>query len=238
MWKQRICFLCAAALALFLLWDRTEPVLPVEGAAALTEETKYIAITFDDGPRRDTTTRLLDGLKERGASATFFLMGSQIEGNEDLVLRMKREGHQVGNHTWTHMKLQGAAPSVIQGELERTDSLLQSILGEGVYWVRPPYGLINEKEKKLVSVPMVHWSVDPTDWDLKNTQKVVRAVLAKAKPGDIILLHDPCPTSIDAALQIIDTLEAQGYWFVTVEELLDLYGVPAQPGVLYRSARP
>lgn len=234
MWKQRLLFLCIAGL---LLWGmQPATILPAEAAAELTGETKYIAITFDDGPRRNTTARLLDGLQARGASATFFLLGSNIEGNEDLLLRMQAEGHQVGNHTWGHVQLKGASGDVIETEIGQTDALLRKTLGEGTYWLRPPYGLITEAEKKLVPVPMVQWSVDPMDWDSLNTRKVVCAVLAAAGPGDIILLHDPCPTSVDAALQIVDALQAQGYWFVTVEELLALNGMEVKAGEIYLRA--
>ena len=100
MGRQRLLFLCLAAIALVWLIDREEAV-PAEAGAELPK-TRYIALTFDDGPRADTTGRLLDGLRERGASATFFLVGEQIRGNEDLVRRMQAEGHQIGNHTWSH----------------------------------------------------------------------------------------------------------------------------------------
>ena len=77
--------------------------VPASAPAELPEEPNYVALTFDDGPRRGTTTRLLDGLRERGASATFFLVGERLAGNEDLVLRMQAEGHQVGTHTWSKL---------------------------------------------------------------------------------------------------------------------------------------
>lgn len=235
MWKQRLWFGCAAALALAFCIARTEPILPAAEEAALPVETKYIALTFDDGPQRNTTTRLLDGLRERGASATFFLMGRQIAGNEDLVLRMAAEGHQVGNHTWNHVKLQGAGSAKVAKEVGKTDACLRELLGEDTYWLRPPYGLINPAEKKWIAVPMIQWSVDPKDWEVHNTQRVVCHVMSHVKPGDIILLHDPLSTSVDAALQIVDELQAQGYSFVTVKELMTIYGVQAQGGERYVS---
>lgn len=85
--------------------------VPASAPAELPEEPSYVALTFDDGPRRGTTARLLDGLRERGASATFFLVGERLAGNEDLVLRMQAEGHQVGTHTWSHIRLDGTAPA-------------------------------------------------------------------------------------------------------------------------------
>ena len=237
MWKQRGIFLCGA-LALLLLCGRTaDRAVAADAAVELETEMKYIALTFDDGPRASTTGRLLDGLKERGASATFFLVGNRIAGNEDLIWRMKEEGHQVGNHTWSHVKLQGAGSAAIRSEVEKTDATLRELLGGGGYWLRPPYGLIRQDERELIRVPMVHWSVDPKDWEVLNTPTVVRSVLNTVKPGDIILLHDIYPTSVDAALQIVDALEAQGYWFVTVEELLALNGIQARAGEMYLSAR-
>lgn len=236
MWKKRLPVLCALLAFLLLCgpMERERPIL-ADGTAELPAETSYIALTFDDGPLRSTTTRLLDGLRKRGASATFFLVGERIEVNRDLVERMKAEGHQVGNHTWSHVKLQGGAPDVVAREIRQTDQLLRDILGEDTYWLRPPYGLLNDSQKSQIPVPMVHWSIDPEDWEKLNTRQVVRLVLDGAKPNSIILMHDIYPTSVDAALQIVDALQAEGYLFVTVEELLALNGVEPQPGAMYAS---
>lgn len=211
--------------------------IPASAPAALPESPKYIALTFDDGPRRNTTTRLLDGLRQRGASATFFLVGEQIEGNEDLVLRMRREGHQVGSHTYSHIHLDGSdVPSQLENIQAAQDRICE-ILGCESCWLRPPYGLVAPAVQREITVPMVHWSVDPRDWESRDTDAVIRSVLNTAQPGDLILLHDIYPTSVDAALRIVDALTAEGYWFVTVEELLSLNGIDPKPGVLYRSGR-
>ena len=211
--------------------------VPAAAPAELPAEPKYVALTFDDGPRRETTARLLTGLRERGASATFFLVGERLAGNEDLVRRMAEEGHQVGNHTWDHVRLAGAEPETQRREIRETQTALTRILGEGDYWLRPPYGLVDADTRAAVTVPLVHWTVDPRDWESRNTAQVVQAVLEAVQPGDIILLHDIYPTSVEAALRIVDALEEEGYWFVTVRELLDLEGISPQPGVLYRSGR-
>ena len=232
--KQWMCvWLCVSLLLLRV--GEAPANLAADGAAQIPAETNYVALTFDDGPRRGTTDRLLEGLKERGASATFFLVGERIAGNEALVKRMQTEGHQIGNHTWSHVRLLGAGEQVICEEVRKTEAALEKLLGAGTYWLRPPYGQMDEKERKLIAVPMVQWSVDPRDWELKNKDKVVQAVLEAAKPNAIILLHDIYPTSVDAALGIVDTLQKQGYWFVTVEELLKLNGIEAQPGMIYRA---
>ncbi|MDO4314899.1 MAG: polysaccharide deacetylase family protein [Oscillospiraceae bacterium] len=234
MWKQRLLFLLFAVLVL-LGCVSGETAVPADGIADIPAETNYIALTFDDGPRKGTTDRLLDGLKERGASATFFLVGEQAQANPELVRRMKAEGHQIGNHTWSHVRLEGAAPAVVTEEVGKNEAFLAELLGEGSYWLRPPYGLITPGTESQIAVPMVKWSVDPRDWESRDTAKVVQAVLKDAKPNSIILLHDIYPTSVDAALQIVDTLQSEGYLFVTVEELLCLNGVTPQAGIMYRT---
>ena len=149
------------------------------------------------------------------------------------MLRMKAEGHQVGNHTWDHVTLSGDLAADLE-ELRRTDALLQELLGPGSYWVRPPYGLISQEEREAVQVPLVHWTVDPEDWAKLTPEAVVQAVLQDAGPNDIVLLHYFFSDSVDAALEIVDTLQAEGYCFVTVEELLALNDITPQPGVMYR----
>ena len=232
--KWWICLLFCASL--LLLWVSEPPMeIAVDGAAQIPGGTHYVALTFDDGPRRGTTDRLLNGLKERGASATFFLVGEEAEQYPDLVKRMQAEGHQVGNHTWSHVRLEGASTAVIQEEVGENEKLLEELLGGSGYWLRPPYGLITPGTETLIRVPMVKWSVDPRDWESRNTEKVVRAILKDVQPNSIILLHDIYDTSVDAALKVVDTLEAQGYCFVTVEELLRLNGVTPEAGKLYRT---
>lgn len=211
--------------------------VPASAPAEVPAEPRYLALTFDDGPRRDTTARLLDGLRERGASATFFLVGERLAGNEDLVERMIDEGHQVGNHTYDHIRLDGSDTAGQLQDIQAAQEAIRTLTGEADCWLRPPYGLIDPTVQARVTVPMVHWSVDPRDWESRNTKKIVEAVLAEVQPGDIILLHDIYPTSVEAALQIVDALTAEGYWFVTVEELLELNGIQPMAGTMYRSGR-
>lgn len=227
----------ALALCALMLTGCGGPALEADGAALMSEEMKYVALTFDDGPHKNTTDALLDGLKERGAAATFFLIGKEIAGKEDLVARMGAEGHQVGNHTWSHLRLEKATPEVVESEITRTDEAIGAILGGSGYWLRTPYGLLPQGAEKGVRVPLVKWSVDPRDWESRNKEKIVHAVLESVKPGSIILLHDIYRPSVEAALEIVDRLQAEGYWFVTVEELLTLSGIDPQPGVMYRSGK-
>jgi len=215
-------------------WNNA-PEIPADATAAIPEKCKYVALTFDDGPKRGTTDVLLDGLRERGASATFFLVGEQAQYYPDLILRMQQEGHQVGNHTWNHTRLEGAAPQVIKTEVGRMEALLHGVLGGSGYWLRPPYGQVTEGTEKDLTVPMVKWSVDPRDWESRDTEQVLHSMLRSVQENSIILLHDIYPSSVEAALKLIDALGGQGYCFVTVEELLRLNGVEPQAGVLYRT---
>lgn len=197
------------------------------------EEKKYIALTFDDGPWPETTEALLDGLAERDAKATFFLIGEQIEGMESIIKRMAEEGHQIGNHTYSHTRLDGAALKSALSELERTNDALIEVLGEGEYWIRPPWGFASKQLKESVTVPMIHWSVDTEDWKKLDANAVAEYILNHVKSGDIILMHDPYSTSVEAALHVVDVLSEQGYQFVTVQELFQEMGIEPEAGKFY-----
>ena len=142
----------------------------------------------------------------------------------------------IGNHTYSHVRLLKAEKDAVVEEIHKTETLLKEAVGEGDFWLRPPYGLIGGERSQLIRTPMIYWSVDPQDWKLLDKDKVVAAVLEDVEPGDIILLHDFYSTSVDAALEIIDRLQKDGYAFVTVEELFRIQGVEPQAGKLY--ARP
>lgn len=179
-----------------------------------------IAITFDDGPHGKVTERLLDGLKERNVRAAFFLIGNEIEGNEKLVKRMKKEGHLIGNHTWTHVQLTTLSDKAAAQELFSTNRKIAELTGKEPEFMRPPFGTISKKvEKKTKLIPIL-WSVDSKDWMTANADEIVNRVVTQTEDGDIILLHDCYESSVDAALRIIDLLQAQGYEFVTADEMV------------------
>lgn len=179
-----------------------------------------IAITFDDGPHPYYTAQLLDGLKERGVHATFFVMGKQAEAYPELVRRMQEEGHLIGNHTYSHMQLSQSNRERYIEELVQTNEVIKEITGEEPQYVRPPYGSWDKSiEAELMMFPVL-WTVDPMDWCSDNVSCIVRGVTAKAGENDIILMHDQYKSTVTAALEIIDELTEAGYQFVTVEEIL------------------
>lgn len=185
---------------------------------------KFAAITFDDGPHREYTKRLLEGLKVRGVKATFFLTGVCIEGNEEVVAELQNDGHLIAVHCMQHTDLTEMPVEKAVEHLRYTGEQIMEITGKQPEYIRPPYGKWSEKlgeavRQDLGMVP-VFWDVDSRDWDLQHVGKIVKKVEADVENGDIILFHDEFETSVDAALQIIDNLMAKGYTFVTVNELM------------------
>ena len=236
-WKK--CAACLCVLALVLAIPAPEPALPAESPVEITvERPPLVALTFDDGPRSSTTGPLLDGLELREVPATFFLVGSRIPGNEDLVRRMAAEGHQIGLHTYDHVQLNGLSQNVFDLQVGRTRALITDLLGEGNYWLRPPYGLIDKRAESWCGGPIILWSVDPEDWKDDNIDRIVSAVVDHVSDGDIVLLHDLYLSSAQAALRIVDELTAKGYCFVTVEQLMQERGVTPEAGVRYRKIPP
>lgn len=181
---------------------------------------RKIAITFDDGPHPFYTEQLLDGLQERGAKATFFVMGKQAEAYPELVRRMQGEGHLIGNHTYSHLQLGQGNREIFKEELIRTNTLLFEITGEEPQYVRPPYGSWDKSfETELTMIPVL-WTIDPMDWCSDDVPGIVRKVTGKAKENAVILMHDEYKSSVTAALEIVDILQKEGYEFVTVDEIL------------------
>lgn len=179
-----------------------------------------IAITFDDGPRRNTTEKLLDGLRERGVKATFFLIGKNIVGNEDVVVQMKQDGHLIGNHTYTHIELSTITHAAAIDEVTKTNEQIYEITGYTPQYIRPPFGSYTSRMQLEINMSEVMWTIDPNDWNTTNVNDVVNSVVKNAKGGDIILMHDIYDSSVVAALEIIDRLQAKGFVFVTVDQLI------------------
>ena len=215
-----------------------EEVQVAGGSAQVEIETgpvKLVALTFDDGPHPANTRRLLEGLELREVNATFFLVGERIGGCEELIREMARAGNQVGVHTFDHVMVTDLSREDFDLQVGKTRALLMDVLGEGEFWLRPPYGIVDESVERWADGPLILWSVDPEDWKDRDTDRIVAAVLEHVQDGDIILMHDIYESSVDAALRIVDALESQGYVFVTVEQLMSLRGVEPECGVCYRA---
>lgn len=178
-----------------------------------------VALTFDDGPSAQYTEKLLDGLKERGVKATFFVMGESVKENQNIIKRMYDEGHLIGNHTYSHTDLAKTDFNTACKEINDTNLCVKNITGYTPKYIRPPYGDWNKKLLKETDMSVVLWTVDPEDWKDRNANVVASRVLKNTRAGDIILLHDIFNSSVEAAFQIIDRLQDQGFQFVTVDKL-------------------
>ena len=192
----------------------------IKESMVLPKEEKKIALTFDDGPHPQFTESLLDGLKERGILATFFVTGEHAKLHPDIIERMNKEGHVIGNHTYSHMQLTQGNREQFKEELMKTNEILTEITGEEVLFVRPPYGIWDKKLETELNMIPVMWNVDPLDWCSDDVSGVVSRVINNAEENAIILMHDYYESSVTAALQIVDELQKKGYSFVTVEEIL------------------
>ncbi len=184
------------------------------------EDIWKIALTFDDGPHPFYTEQLLDGLKERGVCATFFVTGAHAKLHPDVIERMQEEGHLIGNHTYNHIQLTKENREIFKQELIQTNEILEEITGEEVVYVRPPYGSWDKSFEKELNMFPVLWTIDPLDWCSTDAAAVTERIVSKAQENGIILMHDYYETSVTAALQAVDALSEAGYTFVTVDEIL------------------
>lgn len=200
--------------------QKERTVIPASDVIVASDMKPKIALTFDDGPHPVYTPELLDGLKERNVQVTFFVVGKNIEGNEDIIRRMSEDGHLIGNHTYDHVEITKLSDGEASEEIGKTSDLVEKITGKPTEFVRPPFGLWKDNLECGIEMIPVMWTVDPLDWTTKNTTGVVNRVVTKAKENDIILLHDYYESSVQAALRIVDILQAEGYEFVTVDELI------------------
>lgn len=206
-------------------------VLPVRA----DHGSRYVALTFDDGPSGKFTRALLDGLYDRGAKATFLLCGYRMVNYPDITQRIFEEGHEIGYHGYSHNPMKDMSRRGIAQELMDSQNLLPQ--GCKPAFLRPPGGFSSDAVRQVAEargLAILHWSVDPEDWATHSTAAIENAVLKQVKDGDIILLHDMTDSSVKAALDIVDALLKQDYEFVTVSELARLRGIRPKPGATYQ----
>lgn len=197
---------------------------------------KCIALTFDDGPG-PYTVELLDTLKKTQARATFFVLGPNVEAHPEIVRRTAAEGHQVGNHSWTHRQFSHLSNEAILDEVDRTAGAVKKATGSPTSGVRPPYGDHNQRVDEVLAgrphAPVILWDVDTLDWKTRSAEATVAEVQRSAHPGAIVLMHDIHPETVQAVPAIVKWLQQQGYTLVTVDELLA--DVRPQSGQVFRS---
>lgn len=192
---------------------------------------KLIALTFDDGPDEDFTPQILDILKKYNVKATFYVIGEKVQYNKKIIKRQYEEGHEIGNHTYTHINVSKNGYNKIKKEIGDTQSAVKSVTGIYPKTFRPPYRAISKdmcdiiKEKDM---NIVLWSyVDARDWESPGVCSIVKSIESGIQNGCIILLHDynkirvPKSQTIEALDIIIPNLLEKGYKFVTISELIE-----------------
>jgi peptidoglycan/xylan/chitin deacetylase (PgdA/CDA1 family) len=184
----------------------------------------YIAMTFDDGPSAENTPRLLEMLKQRNIKATFFLIGQNVASNPDLVRRILAEGHEIGNHSWTHPQLSKLSDDRVTAEITKTQDAIKDASGFTPTLLRPPYGAITPRQRDWIEnrfgLNIILWSVDPFDWKRPGASVITQRILSQARPGAIILSHDIHKQTVDAMPATLDGLIVKGYKFATVSQLI------------------
>lgn len=179
-----------------------------------------LALTFDDGPNPASTPIILDSLEAADAHATFFEIGRYIKGNESLLLRMSRDGDDIGNHSWSHPDFTKLTPPQIRSQINKTQRAVTNLGLSAPKMFRPPYEYFQLSMLRYIKMPVILWNVDPKDWAQKKSSSVARIVEQQARPGAIIVMHDKTTTA-DALAKILRDL-APKYQFVSVSELLNL----------------
>lgn len=228
--------LAAGILVLVIFWGMAEKpeemrkavkagaeIVAGQGMQSLVKDAcdpPLAALTFDDGPSAEYTGRLLDGLKERKVQASFFLLGKCLEGNEDLVRRMQREGHLIGNHSFHHVQLNRLSEKEARQEILETNNRIYEITGEYPVYLRPPYGSWDKQTEENLQMIPVFWNLDTLDWKSQNKAAILEAVRNNIRDGAVILMHDEYETTVEAALAVVDEWKQKGYQFVTVDRLI------------------
>jgi peptidoglycan-N-acetylglucosamine deacetylase len=237
MFFLRLYFLCVALVATRTLGagpeipsqtpEKSERKTPTEHNITFNSvhtDGPYIAMSFDDGPSATLTPKLLDLLAARHIKATFFVIGENVVEHPEIVARAAREGHEIGNHSWSHPNFAKMSQESVRSQLQRTDDAIKNATGKRPTLMRPPYGSITDREKHWIhdefGYQIILWDVDPYDWRRPGPAVVRNRILKETRPGSIVLSHDIHPGTIEAMPSTLDALEAKGFKFVTVSELI------------------
>lgn len=197
---------------------------------------KMIALTFDDGPNYNTS-KIIDVLNKYDIKATFFVLGSRAINNKDILKKMADSGMEIGNHTYNHLLLTKYDENKIRSEIEDTSEVIYSATKKRPKLLRPSYGSVNNKIKKVANMPIIIWDIDTLDWKYHNSKRITSRVVNKVRDGDIILMHDIYSASLNALSNIIPILHDNGYEFVTIDELFYYKGISLENGKVYGYAR-
>ena len=183
-----------------------------------------IAMTFDDGPHPTHTPRLLAMLREHKARATFYLIGNRVAEWPKLAAKIADEGHEIGNHSWSHPDLSGYGDAAMYAQIDRTTMAIWQATGRPPVTFRPPYGAFTKRQRGMLHqsrrMPTILWNVDPRDWKRPGAATVASRILKGAHQGSIVLSHDIHKGTVDAMPETLNTLAGRGLKFVAVSEII------------------
>ena len=201
------------------------------------EGKKIVALTFDDGPAHSKTETLLTEFEKRNIRASFFVLGELALKQPDIVKKAYDAGHTIGSHTYDHKNLKKIDDEQLAYEVNHTNEILKEIIGTDIKYIRPPYGGYNSDILNKVDMSFILWSVDTLDWKLKDADKIADYMINNIEDGDIVLLHDIHAETIDGVIKAVDLMLAEGYAFVSLEELISYKEIDIQTHKAYRFFR-
>ncbi|KUF11764.1 polysaccharide deacetylase family protein [Pseudoponticoccus marisrubri] len=191
---------------------------------AVRTRSPVVGMTFDDGPHPRLTPLLLDMLKARGLRATFYLIGNRVVTWPEIVRRIHEEGHEIGNHSWSHPDLSRKSDAQVLSEIDRTTNAIFKVTGRPPVTFRPPYGSFTRRQRLMLykarNLPTILWSVDPQDWRRPGASAVASRILQGSRPGAIILSHDIQSGTVKAMPRTLDGLSSRGLKFGTISQMM------------------
>ena len=202
----------------------------------IDKEKPIIALTFDDGPNHNTE-KVLSILNKYNIKATFFLLGVNINNNEEIVKKLYESNMEIGNHLYSHKLLSNTKEKEILEEYNKTNNIIYKIINQYPTLTRPSYGNVNQNLKNNIDTPIILWNIDTLDWKYHNSNYISNKVLKKVKNGSIILMHDIYSATANALEKLIPELLKRDYQIVTVTELFYYQNNELEKGKTYRYSK-
>ena len=221
----------------YTILPTSDPNIVVSRGRTIDKTKPLLALTYDDGPRTDVGDRLMNIFEQYGQRTTFFMVGSRVSSRASELQRMVASGHEVANHTYDHVYLNKASAETIRNQVVSCNNIIEQACGIRPRIMRLPGGNKNATVLANVNMPIILWNIDTRDWEHRNTQKTIDAIIGKVKDGDIVLMHELYESTAAASEYVVPKLVEQGFQLVTVSELAALKGKTLTNNELYYSIR-
>ncbi|NMA50327.1 MAG: polysaccharide deacetylase family protein [Mollicutes bacterium] len=194
-----------------------------------------VAFTFDDGPNKERTIKLVDALEERGMSATFFMIANKMNYDKETVKYVYSSSSEIGYHSLFHKEMHKQSVATIKKEFQISNDIFFSITGDYFKYTRPPYGSYSSAVIKSLETPFFTWDLDTLDWKNKSVERIINYVINNYKDGSIILFHDSYDTTVEAAITLMDLLLEKDVQVMSITELANIKNITLENYKVYRS---